>query len=110
VSDSDIQPRQTAGDHKTGTHVPAKPGHRFGFTSLQSELFARITFDEHYEYWPLLSERFRRWLEHELCLMGGVFPPFSFVKEILRQLEGMAMFLGQTRPVYLRVAGHADKL
>jgi hypothetical protein len=80
------------------------------FTSPQSEPFARITVDGHHEYWPLFSERFRRWLECMLFFLRGAFPPQSLVKEHLRQMEGMAMFLGPTRPVHLRVAGDADKL
>src|SRR5260370_14826397 len=60
------------------------------FRSPQSEPFAQIKVDDHHENWPLHSEIFRSWLEHELHLMMGYFPPVTIVKDILRQLEGMS--------------------
>lgn len=80
------------------------------FTSTQLEPFARITVDAHHELWPLYSDTFRRWLELKLFAMSGHFPNSAAIKSVLRQLEGIALFLGETQPVYLRVAQHDGKL
>lgn len=63
----------------------------------------------HYETWELGSEDFMEWLSYHVCykLMGNI-PSDSALKEVSRTLAAKAKNEGETMPVYMRYAPHAD--
>lgn len=76
------------------------------FHSSDQVAFAHLPKASHSETWPLHSQEFQRWLSHKLYERTGQVPSSSRANDILRVLEGQALFSSPEIPVHLRVAEH----
>lgn len=76
------------------------------FHSSDQEAFATVPKASHSETWPLHSQEFQRWLSYKLYKQTGKVPSSSRTNDILRVLEGQALFSSPEIPVQLRVAEH----
>ena len=72
--------------------------------------FARFPVDEHFEVAGVRNKRFRTWLSRLHYLTEGKAPSSQALQDAIGVLEGKAMFEGQKRSVYVRVAGDANKI
>jgi hypothetical protein len=54
--------------------------------------FARVPVGDHYENWPLYSEKFELLLMRSFYTMIGKVPSKSDISDTLRQMEGVATF------------------
>ncbi|MBM4094252.1 MAG: DUF3854 domain-containing protein, partial [Planctomycetes bacterium] len=79
-------------------------------TDGQGDAYATIDFGGHKEHWPIRSKAFKRWLARQFYLEHHKTPGTQALLDALNVLEGEAMFAGETRKVFVRVAEHASKL
>ncbi len=80
------------------------------FHSLDMEAFATIVVDDHAETWPLRSRNFRLWLQREFHRTTRSIPSTQATQDALGILTGRALFEGETRAVFVRVAGGPDDI
>lgn len=80
------------------------------FHSSDQVAFANLPKAAYSETWPLHSQEFQRWLSHKLYEETGQVPSSSRVNDILRVLEGRALFSSPEVPVNLRVAEHENAI
>jgi hypothetical protein len=72
--------------------------------------FADIVVDGHRETWPINGDGFRLWLRHSFYREVGGAVSGDVIKTALATLESMAIFDGEEREVFLRVAQHDTRI
>jgi hypothetical protein len=73
--------------------------------------YARVPVDGHMELWPVGSSKFRSWLGREFFTEYRKAPNGQALAEAENVIAGEALFAGDQRPVYLRIApdGHGGQ-
>jgi hypothetical protein len=79
-------------------------------TQAHGDAYATIDVDGHGEHWPIRSKTFRRWLARQFYLEHRKAPGSQALQDALNVLDGKAMFEGETRNAFVRVAGQDGKL
>jgi hypothetical protein len=74
------------------------------FHDSASDTYASVTVDDHREVWYIRTKGFRYWLLHQYYLAHDAVPNGDAVSVALQTLEGKALFDGECREVYLRIA------
>ena len=72
--------------------------------------YADLEISGHRETWPLRSKGFKRWLARRYFEETGGAPNSEALHSALNVIEAQAHFDGPQREVFIRVAGHDDKL
>jgi putative DNA primase/helicase len=78
--------------------------------SPDRDAFATFKVGAHYENWPVRSKDFREWLSGRYFLATGAAPGNQAMEDTLRIVEGRAKHDGAEHPVFLRIAGHDEKV
>jgi hypothetical protein len=72
--------------------------------------YATIRRDEHREHWPIRSGDFRRWLAKRFYDQKQNAVGSQTMQDTITTLEGKARFDGPEYPVFIRLAGHEDRI
>ena len=72
--------------------------------------YATIQADGHKENWPLKSMHIKRWLARLFYKATRATPGSQAIQDAVGTLEGRALFDGEERPVYVRVARHEGNI
>ncbi len=80
------------------------------FHTPAGEAYATIPIEDHRETYPLRAKKFKTWLRFRYFLEYGKAPNAQAVQDTLGVLEGKALFAGDEREVYVRVAGRGDAI
>jgi hypothetical protein len=75
------------------------------FRDSDSEAYARLPVDEHFEIAGVRTKHFRRWIARAYYATSGKAASSQSIQDCLGTLEGKAAFEGAIRPVHVRVAG-----
>src|SRR5215470_18068125 len=76
------------------------------FHTPAREAYATVPVNGHQETWPLKSAEVRHVLAERYYTQTGIMPGVTSCTNLVRRLEGKALFEGPTHPVHLRVAEH----
>ncbi|KKB33789.1 hypothetical protein [Bacillus thermotolerans] len=74
------------------------------FHTMEQEAFARFIVNQHYETWPLRGKGFKLWLTKKYFEETGKAPGSQALADTLGVLEAKALFEGEERRVYTRIA------
>jgi hypothetical protein len=74
------------------------------FHTPTREAYATVPVNGHRETWPLKSAEFRHVLADRYYTQTGTMPGVTSCTNLIRRLEGEALFQGSTHRVHLRVA------
>jgi len=80
------------------------------FHTSKGVAYATIAVGHHTETHLLKSKGFRRWLARRFFEAEGGAPGSQAIQDALGVLEGMALFAGVERDVYVRLAEHAGAI
>jgi len=72
--------------------------------------YADIEVNGHRETWPIKSQSFKRWLRRRFYEATGGAPNSEALQTAIGMIESVAMFDGDERSVYLRVAADGNVL
>jgi hypothetical protein len=84
--------------------------HATFFNTPDREAFACIQKNGHQEIFSLKDTEFRFWLSWLLYKEAKTTPNASSTQSALMQLKGTALFEGPTNEVFIRLAGHEDRV
>jgi hypothetical protein len=68
------------------------------------EAYATLRRNGHFEHWPVASTTFRKYLSYTHYQAEGKAPSATTLEDRKRALEGVALFEGETHPVFTRIA------
>lgn len=80
------------------------------FSTPEQEPFAHFKVNGHHETWPLREGGFKSWLAYRFWEREGKAPGAQAVQDALDVLKGRALYEGLRRPVYVRLAGDAERV
>ena len=80
------------------------------FHSDEGTAFADIEVDGHVETWPIKSNGFRQWLQHQYFIKTNGAPNREAITSAIAVLEARARFDAPTSQVHVRMAGHKGKI
>jgi hypothetical protein len=80
------------------------------FHTGENEPFATVKVDGHREIWALRSKSFKRWLLRRFYEVKRSAPSSQALQDALGVLEGKALFEGELREVYVRLAEHDNEI
>jgi phage/plasmid primase-like uncharacterized protein len=80
------------------------------FHNSEGTAYADIDVDRHRETLPIKSEAFRNWLLRQFYQKTKSAPGTTAMTSALAVIAAKAQFEGEEREVFLRVAGHGDKI
>jgi len=80
------------------------------FHSDEGTAFADIEVDGHVETWPIKSNGFRQWLQHQYFITTNGAPNREAITSAIAVLEARARFDAPTSQVHVRMAGHKGKI
>ena len=75
-----------------------------------SEGYATVKVNRHFETWPVNSRAFRRWLSHRFFLRFEKAPGSQVIQDALGVIAGHAIYDGPECQVHVRVAEHKDAI
>ena len=80
------------------------------FHTADSTAYGDLHFNGHRETWPVRSKGFKRWLTRRYFEDAGGAPNSEALQAALNLLEARAHFDAPQGQVFIRVAGHGEKL
>lgn len=80
------------------------------FHTPDGEAFASIEADEHIEHHRLSSKHFRQWLSYQFYKSDGKSPSSQAIQDAIGTLSGQALFDGETREMFTRLAAFDGKI
>lgn len=72
--------------------------------------YATLRRDGHHEHWPVNSRQFRQWLGKEFYDRKKSVVGSQTMQDVINVLGGKAKFGGLTYPLFVRVAGHEERI
>lgn len=70
--------------------------------------YARVLVDGHWENWPVKSAAFEHWLRHAFFVRLERSPSAQGFTDALHTITALALYEGESVPVYLRIAALDD--
>lgn len=80
------------------------------FRSLDRKAYADVPVNDTCHTYAVNSSRFKQWLTHEFYKQYKKTAGSEAFSQVLKQLEAQAIFEGETKEVFLRVAEHEGKI
>src|SRR2546421_10235147 len=74
------------------------------FHTPDQHAYATILNAGHAEHWLLASRTFRLWLQNHVFRLTGTAPSDRMIGQLLKTLEGHALFDGAEQRVFVRIA------
>ena len=80
------------------------------FHTADGEAFASIEVSEHIENHRVNSKKFREWLSYQFFQTDGKSPSSQALQDATGTLSGQAIFAGETREIFIRLASFNGKI
>ncbi len=80
------------------------------FHDPEGTAYVTLTVNDHREHWPVRSRAFRDWLCRCFWQACRKAPSSQALTDALGVIDGQARYEGPEYPVFLRVAGHKERL
>jgi hypothetical protein len=80
------------------------------FHTPDGEAFASIDAGGHIEHHRLNSKHFRQWLSYQFYKSDGKSPSSQAIQDAIGTLSGQALFDGETRETFIRLAAFGGKI
>ena len=75
-----------------------------------AEAYATIKIGRHTETWPVRSSGFSHWIRHEFYKLCKRTPGSQAFNDAIRLIASIAIFDGEQRRVFVRLAEHGDSI